>query len=222
MNIDGLPRAAGIYAIVNRTNGHRYVGQAANIHARVKQHLNDLLRGKEATNKGRLLQIAWDQHGRDSFEAVVLELIHDNSRSTNYHERPDNLSLAEHFYINERAEYNADRAIVRGEFRDLIHRKEWRTGLVADNENRENVVVERAAFGSASRSGTPKVFFYMVAERRTRQHPVLVRAADEREAKRIAIERDSRIRSLGTNISCWRLSAAAADRALGSGAIDLR
>lgn len=57
---------------------------------------------------------------------VVLEVIIDNSSSTSYHVRPDNLSLAEHFYINERSEYNVDKRIVRDEFKALIEAKAWR------------------------------------------------------------------------------------------------
>jgi hypothetical protein len=55
--------------------------------------------------------------------------------ATHYHVRPDNLSLAEHFYINERSEYNADKRIVRNEFKSLIDAKAWREPRAYDSSN---------------------------------------------------------------------------------------
>src|SRR5918912_2490972 len=112
---DHIPNAAGIYAIVNRLNGHRYVGQAKNMNARVRDHVHKLDKGIHRTSEKRLLQNAWNEFGREVFEIVVLEIVSDNHAATNYHVRPDNLSLAEHFYINEQSEYNVDKRIVRDE-----------------------------------------------------------------------------------------------------------
>ena len=123
---DHIPNVAGIYAIVNSTNGHRYVGQAKKMNTRVRSHVRDLDKGTHRTSEDRRLQNAWNEFGRTAFEIVVLEIITDNSRATNYHVRPDNLSLAEHFYINERSEYNVDKRIVRDEFKALIEAKAWR------------------------------------------------------------------------------------------------
>lgn len=123
---DHLPKVAGIYAFVNTLDGHRYVGQAKNINARVRSHIRELEKGTHRTSADRRLQNAWNEFGREAFEIVVLEIVPDNSASTNYHVRPDNLSLAEHFYINERSEYNVDKRIVRDEFKSLIDTKAWR------------------------------------------------------------------------------------------------
>ncbi len=123
---DHIPNVAGIYAIVNTINGYRYVGQAKNMNARVRSHVLHLDKGTWHLNEARLLQKAWDEFGRDVFEFFVLEIVSNNSATTNYHVRPDNLSLAEHFYINERGEYNADKRIVRDEFKPLIDAKAWR------------------------------------------------------------------------------------------------
>lgn len=123
---EDIPASSGIYAIVNVITGHRYVGQARNMNARVRSHLRDLQKGTHATNAERRLQEAWMQFGRAAFKAVVLELVADNSKATNYHVRPDNLSLAEHYYINERSEYNVDKRIVRDEFAALVAAKAWR------------------------------------------------------------------------------------------------
>lgn len=120
---DHIPDVAGIYAIVNTTNGHRYVGQAKKMNARVRSHVRDLDKGTHRTSEDRRLQNAWNEFGHDAFEIIVLEVITDNSTATNY---PDNLSLAEHFYINEQSEYNVDKRIVRDEFQTLIDAKAWR------------------------------------------------------------------------------------------------
>lgn len=123
---DHISDNAGIYAIVNTFNGHRYVGQAKNMRKRVRSHLRDLDKGVHRTSEDRRLQNAWNEFGRDAFEIVILETVADNSEVTNYHIRPDNLSLAEHFYINEKSEYNVDKRIVRAEFQELISAKAWR------------------------------------------------------------------------------------------------
>lgn len=123
---DHIPNVAGIYAIVNSLNGHRYVGQAKKMNTRVRAHVRDLDRGTHRTSEDRRLQNAWNEFGRAAFEIVVLEIVNDNSAATNYHIRPDNLSLAEHFYINERSEYNVDKRIVRDEFKALIDTRAWR------------------------------------------------------------------------------------------------
>lgn len=123
---DQIPESAGIYAIVHTASGARYVGQATNVRARVQHHLRELRKGTHRTSSAQLLQAAWNEHGPDAFEVVVLELIPDNKSATNYHTRPDNLSLAEHYYINDRSEYNADKRIVRSEFQGLIDTYAWR------------------------------------------------------------------------------------------------
>lgn len=46
--VDGvaqLPNRAGIYCIINRINGKRYIGQASNIRSRCTQHRSDLRGG---------------------------------------------------------------------------------------------------------------------------------------------------------------------------------
>ena len=55
---DHIPDAAGIYAIVNKINGHRYVGQAKKMKARVRSHIRDLDRGTHRTSEARHLQKA--------------------------------------------------------------------------------------------------------------------------------------------------------------------
>lgn len=62
---------------------------------------------------------------------------------------------------------------------------------------------------------------YLVAERKTRRHPVIVNASNYKEAQLLA-RANSTIASFGTNVSAFELSAAKAGQALEAGAIDLR
>jgi hypothetical protein len=123
-----IPNRPGIYAIVNGVTGERYVGQTNDLRKRAQSHLRALLGGTHETNQDRVLQKAWDDFGADAFTFVILEEVSDNSGMPgyDYHVRPDNLSLAEHYYIDERAEYNVDSRIVRGEFAHLIDARAWR------------------------------------------------------------------------------------------------
>lgn len=123
---DDIPNVPGIYAIVNTTDGHRYVGKATDMNARVRSHVRELEKGTHRTSAERRLQEAWHRCGREAFQIAVLEIAADNSAATDYHTRPDNLSLAEHYYINERSEYNVDKRIVRDDFRSLVEAKAWR------------------------------------------------------------------------------------------------
>lgn len=62
--------ASGIYAIVNKVNGKRYVGSAVNLAARWRFHRSMLAAGKHHSRK---LQNSWAKHGRDCFEFYVIE-----------------------------------------------------------------------------------------------------------------------------------------------------
>lgn len=60
---------AGIYEIVNITNGKRYVGSTALLAKRWREHRNHLLRG---SHPNRHLRSAWKKYGEISFEFRVL------------------------------------------------------------------------------------------------------------------------------------------------------
>lgn len=61
---------SGIYAIVNITNGHKYIGQSKDIGERWNGHRSTLRTGKH----GNLhLQHAWNFYTPESFKFVVLE-----------------------------------------------------------------------------------------------------------------------------------------------------
>lgn len=62
---------------------------------------------------------------------------------------------------------------------------------------------------------------YLVAQRKTREHPVIVSASNYREAQLLA-RADSAIASFGTKVSAFELSGSALKDALTAGARDLR
>jgi len=105
MTLRELPEKPGISAIVNRANGHRYVGQATIIQQRVRTHVRALNAGMHfPLSSRRWLQDAWTEFGSQSFDFQVLEIVENNKGLHPYHERADNLSLAEQFYIDQQSE----------------------------------------------------------------------------------------------------------------------
>ena len=94
---------------------------------RVRDHVRELDQGTHRTNKDGLLQKAWNEYGSGAFEFVVLEKVSNNwKKDDRDHGRRDNLSLAEHFYVNERSEYNKDKFIVAKKYKPLVDAKAWR------------------------------------------------------------------------------------------------
>lgn len=61
---------SGIYDIVNITNGHRYVGSAANMAQRWGKHRRQLMADR---HHSPYLQRAWNKYGEDAFRFEVLE-----------------------------------------------------------------------------------------------------------------------------------------------------
>lgn len=61
----------GIYCIENKINGKKYVGQAADIEKRWKQHRQKL---NNKTHYNNHLQKAWDCYGESAFSFYVLEI----------------------------------------------------------------------------------------------------------------------------------------------------
>src|SRR5574340_833239 len=54
----------GVYEILNRENGKRYIGSALNLNRRIGRHRGDLRRGEHHSQK---LQRAWNKHGEQAF-----------------------------------------------------------------------------------------------------------------------------------------------------------
>ena len=63
--------ACGIYSIVNKINGHRYIGSSKNIESRFQNHVYDL---QTNLHFNRHLQNAWNRYGRDQFELRILQI----------------------------------------------------------------------------------------------------------------------------------------------------
>lgn len=61
---------SGIYAILNISNGKRYVGSSQHIERRLQRHLNNLQGNK---HENRYLQNAWNKYGETCFEFAVIE-----------------------------------------------------------------------------------------------------------------------------------------------------
>lgn len=61
---------SGIYAIINTTNGHRYIGSALKISLRWNRHRKDL-RGNK--HHSQYLQRAWNKYGESNFVFEVIE-----------------------------------------------------------------------------------------------------------------------------------------------------
>lgn len=88
----------GVYAIVNKINGDRYIGGSRNIEHRIACHKSDL---RKEVHKNRNLQAAWNLYGESCFELVVLEecLV-------------TGLISLEQKYIDMGCEYNIDRKVI--------------------------------------------------------------------------------------------------------------
>jgi len=65
---------SAIYAIRHSASGKAYVGSAVRVLSRWNQHRSSLRKGK---HHSRYLQAAWDKHGPEAFEFVILELVPD-------------------------------------------------------------------------------------------------------------------------------------------------
>jgi vacuolar-type H+-ATPase subunit I/STV1 len=201
-----LPAGSGIYAIVNASNGDRYVGHARNIRQRIATHVRDLDLGRERTNADMLLQNAWHKFGRSAFVIQVLELVDDNERETVATVRAHNLALAEQFYITQAGAYNKDTKIVRKDQLDLVESKAWRFPI--DAKTLESIANARRR---AYKVGTRVAF----------DDAVLVLAHNEDEAKRIARSLSPRLAVL-RNLSSQRLTLAKLQQALQDGIPDFR
>lgn len=56
--------STGIYSIIHRATGHRYIGSSANISQRLRQHRSELCRN---IHHSPFLQRAWNKYGEDAF-----------------------------------------------------------------------------------------------------------------------------------------------------------
>lgn len=84
----------GIYAIIHKATGNRYVGQSNDVAVRLYTHKWHLNRGSHVNPK---LQSAWSKYGETEFEFVVLEECD-----------ADYLTAREQFYIDQKPWFNVN------------------------------------------------------------------------------------------------------------------
>jgi len=66
-----ITKISGIYKIINKINGHYYIGSSKNIISRWYDHRKFLKRGN---HHSIILQRAWNKYGKSSFEMTIIEL----------------------------------------------------------------------------------------------------------------------------------------------------
>lgn len=71
-----IPRVSGIYQIRCIPSGKIYVGSAVNLQERWRHHKSALRHNRHVN---AYLQAAWEKHGENNFEFVVLEIVNDKS-----------------------------------------------------------------------------------------------------------------------------------------------
>jgi group I intron endonuclease len=67
-------RVSGVYGILHAASGKRYIGSAQNIRRRFSAHRYLLRKGNHHSLR---LQAAWDEHGPEAFEWVIIETVPD-------------------------------------------------------------------------------------------------------------------------------------------------
>lgn len=90
-----MATTSGIYEIRNKVTGVSYIGSSINTEVRKRQHIYALRKGK---HPARYMQNAWNKHGEDAFEFLILE------------EVPDVLRLIEreqHWIDTKKPRYNS-------------------------------------------------------------------------------------------------------------------
>ncbi len=199
---------SGIYAIVHTDTGQRYVGEAKDIGRRLRDHFRKMRAGLPESGDA-LLFARYSVDGESAFHVEILELVSDNEFDTHYFLRPDNLALAEQYYIRERAELNMYRETVSHQWDELIRACAWRSPI-------DEATLARIA------SALPP-YAYKVGKRVTWDDAVIVMAFSESTAKQRARERSPVIASYGKNLSSKRLlTERVVEQALAEGCTDLR
>jgi len=74
MHLHGFesPVIMGVYKLLNTVTGNCYVGSSIDINRRFKAHMYSLRKDKGVTPA---LQKEYDEHGRDSFILIILEIV---------------------------------------------------------------------------------------------------------------------------------------------------
>ena len=70
MSTNEFPTSSGIYCFENNINGKKYIGKSINLRKRIRDHINQLVLGKDECS---YLQNAWIKQGEDNFSIYILE-----------------------------------------------------------------------------------------------------------------------------------------------------
>ena len=64
----------GIYKIINKINGHSYIGQSVDIERRIKHHFNNAFNNSSSnTEYDKTLYRAIRKYGKENFDVIILE-----------------------------------------------------------------------------------------------------------------------------------------------------
>ena len=158
---------AGIYAIVNRETGDRYVGSTGDLLEREQGHLSRLRHNRHPNPH---LQAAWNKYGETAFEFVVLEEV-----------APELLLQAEQGHINQRAEYNI--LPLAGRSTGYTHTAEGKRKMSAIYY-RSRGVVEKPYVEAGSEADKARLLVYSLASKARKLETIGVEQV--REAQRRA------------------------------------
>jgi len=70
MRRDNPKNVGGVYAIVNKINGKRYIGSSIHLSTRFADHKRKLMKNRHTNHH---LQCAWNKYGESNFDFVILE-----------------------------------------------------------------------------------------------------------------------------------------------------
>jgi group I intron endonuclease len=115
-------KEAGIYQILNKINGKRYIGSAVDVRRRWRLHCSELHRHIHCNPH---LQAAWELYGRKNFAFSVLEYVPDVERL---------LEREQHYLDLLSPEYNI--ALVAGSQLGLVRSEEARQRMSRAQRNR--------------------------------------------------------------------------------------
>lgn len=133
-------KLSGIYQIVNRINGKRYVGSAANLDSRLKKHRSRLSLG---VHPNKFLQNAWNKYGENAFDFKVVGTC----------SREKLIQLEQEVMDHLRPEYNL--CPTAGSSRGVKLSKEARANISAGLRGRPVSAETRAKIGAAGKGKFP-------------------------------------------------------------------
>jgi group I intron endonuclease len=71
-----MEKHSGIYQILCKATGERYIGSSGNIQARIREHIYDL---RHLIHINYMLMASWVRNGEETFDFSVLEIVNDTS-----------------------------------------------------------------------------------------------------------------------------------------------